>query len=331
MQPSFLVSTLLAGLAASASACASSRICQPTPPGPALAPTTTTLRTAKDLCLYSYAWPARASDVRGVVIIVHGLRDHAMRYSGLSETLSTHGFAVYAADLRGHGRSGGRRQRLEAMSQLLDDLELVVSQARQDHPGRPLFVFGHSFGGLIATYYASDHPEDLAGVILSAPALQLGPEVTKGQIAGARLVGSLFPNLPAQKLDDAAFVSTAAAKAEFMADPLIDHRKLPARTAKTGVNAILAVCQRFAQITTPLLIFHGSADTITNIAGSQALYQAAPSVDKNLVIYDDQFHDLLHEPVRDRMLVEVSQWLVSHSPTTTPPSTAPARGSANPS
>lgn len=266
------------------------------------------------VCLQAFEWKPAAAEVRGVVVVIHGIRDHATRYAGLAAALTAKGFAVYSHDLRGHGHSGGRRQRFDSMEQLLVDVDVVVREARTRNPGRPVFVYGHSLGGLIATHYALAHQKELAGLVLSGAALKLLPTVSSGQIAAARVFGTVLPNLPAQPVDDNEFVSTPEAKAEFMKDPLIDHSNLPARSAKTGVNAIEAVGARMEELALPVLIMHGGDDRATNIAGSRELHRRAKSTDKTLAIYEKQFHDLIHEPARERIIADVVAWVESHVP-----------------
>jgi pimeloyl-ACP methyl ester carboxylesterase len=100
-----------------------------------------------------------------VVVITHGIRDHALRYGAFARQLNAQGYAVYAQDLRGHAHSGGQRQRFDSMAQLVADTDLVVEAATRAHPGTPVFAFGHSVGGLVTTQYALAHGGKLKGVV----------------------------------------------------------------------------------------------------------------------------------------------------------------------
>jgi acylglycerol lipase len=150
--------------------------------------------------------------------------------------------------------------------------------------------------------------------VLSGAALKLPPEVTSGQIGAARFFGTVLPGLPAQPVDDDGFVSSPAAKEEFMRDPLIEHDHLPARSAKAGIEAIEAVGIRLDELNLPLLVMHGAADRQTNIDGSRELDRRSKSNDKKLVIYDRQFHDLLHEPGAPQVISDVTTWLEARAP-----------------
>lgn len=274
------------------------------------------LHSRDGVCLETLEWPR--AQPRGVVVVVHGIRDHASRYEGLAQALGQDGWAVYSHDLRGHGRSGGRRQRFDSIDQLVGDVHEVVARARAEHPGVPLFLYGHSLGGLVVTTYALQHPQELDGMVLSGPALELLPSVSRGQIAAARFFGTVAPNLPAQPVDDAEFVSTPAARRELASDPLIVHDKLPARSAKAAVVGIEEVQEHMAEIAVPFLVMHGDVDKATNIEGSRALYRAAKSPDKTLKIWEGQYHDLLHEPRQQEVIELVTTWLDARVPAPTP-------------
>ena len=299
------------------SGCASTRPC--IDPMPDLAVTNDVTRTPFRLeapttqCLQAYEWKA-AAPARGVVVVVHGLRDHSVRYDALAEALVKQGFVVFAQDMRGHGRSGGDRQRLDSMDELVADVHLEVTEAKKRNPGLPLFVFGHSLGGLISTTYAVKHGDELAGLVLSGPALKLLPGVSGGDKAGARLFSTLIPGLKVQALDDTTFVREAAAKKALADDALVDHANLPARSAAMALDAIDFIQAHLAEVKVPFLVMHGTADTATNPEGSVELHQKAASTDKTLKTWEGVSHDLLHEPERQQVIELVTSWVVARLP-----------------
>jgi len=260
-------------------------------------------------CLQAFEWNPKTASPRGVVVVVHGVRDHAYRYDVLAQALTKQGLAVYAQDHRGHGQSGGDRQRFDSVGQLVEDVDVAVSEAQRRNPNVPVFLYGHSLGGLVATQYALAHGEKLRGVVLSGAALKLMPSVGDGEKAAARFFSGLIPGLPAQRLDDSEFVREPAEKAALAADPLIHHENLPARSAAAGLDAIEDTQRRMEQVKVPLLILHGGADKATNLEGSRELYARAGSTDKTLKIYDGVFHDLMHEPEHDRIIQDVTEWI----------------------
>lgn len=259
-------------------------------------------------CLQSFAWKPEG-EARAVVLIVHGIRDHAQRYDALGRALAAKGIAAYASDLRGHGHSGGQRQRLDSIEQVIGDIDRLAKKARAEHPGKKVFVYGHSLGGLMATSYVLEHQAELAGLVLSGPAVVLPKKVTGATITAANFFGTVLPNLPAEPVDESGFVSTAEEKAAFAQDPWIDHGNLPARLARTTLRGIEALSVRMDQLKLPLLVMHASQDALTDPEGSRELHRRAQSTDKELVMWDDVFHDLLHEPRREEVLAKVTGWL----------------------
>jgi alpha-beta hydrolase superfamily lysophospholipase len=281
--------------------------------GPLGAPAGYRVRSADGLCLQGYAW-APAGPPRGAVVVVHGIRHHATRYGALAEALAADGLLVVAQDHRGHGRSGGKRQRFDAIADLEGDVDLAVARARAEAPGVPLFLYGHSLGGLVATTWALDHRDALAGLVLSGPALRLPPDLSPGTVRAAKAVAAIAPGLRAQPVDDTVFVRDPAEKQALASDPLVDHFDLPAASAAAAVRGIERVESAMEQVTAPLLAMHGTADLATNVEGSRALVARAASADKTLKLWDGLAHDLLHEPERTEVVAVVTAWIDARLP-----------------
>ncbi|MBL8330024.1 MAG: lysophospholipase [Rubrivivax sp.] len=248
-------------------------------------------------CLQGYAWaPAQGSPVRAALVVVHGLGDHARRYAGLAQALNAQGVAMLAQDQRGHAGSGGARQRIDSVAQAAGDVEQALKEAARRWPGVPLLLHGHSFGGLVVTHLAASGPQALAGVVISSAALQRPPGVSGVQLGVVRTLSALAPGLGLEPLDPTKVLRDPGAQAALVADPLIARDKLPARTVATLLTGIDDIQPQLAQLRQPLLILHGSADTVTPPDGSRALHAKAASTEKTLRIIDAALHDLLHEP-----------------------------------
>ena len=271
------------------------------------------LDAADGNCLQSYAWVPRAAPVKGVVVLVHGLHDHARRYEPLALALNDAGVAVYAHDQRGHGASGGASQRMDSVDQLAGDVERVLQEAAKRHPGVPVFVYGHSLGGLVAARVAASPPLPLRGAVISSAALtlKLPASASSAQLRVAGMLSAVAPGLGLQTFDDATFVRDPAAQAALAADPDISRDKLPARTVVTVVRGIGDIQARMDSIVTPLLILHGTEDQVTEVEGSRELAARARSSDKTLRLYDGMLHDLLHEPVAGEVTREIVAFVSS--------------------
>jgi alpha-beta hydrolase superfamily lysophospholipase len=268
-------------------------------------------RAADGNCLQGYAWQPAGPPVRAAIVLVHGIHDHPGRYAALAKALLARGVAVYALDQRGHGASGGARQRVDSAAQLVGDAELALAEAAQRNPGVPLFLYGHSMGGLVAAHVAAkeamNNPAQprLAGVVLSSAALALPPSASGGARVVVGTLSRLAPGLPLEAVDEAQVVRSDAARAELARDPAILRAKVPARTIGTILDGVVELQPLMPAIAAPLLILHGGADQITPPEGSRSLAQRAASKDKKLVIVAPALHSLLHEPEAPAVLGEI--------------------------
>lgn len=264
--------------------------------------------------LYAQRWrPAAGVEPKAVVVIHHGLADHSARYAALAERLVRAGYAVWALDMRGHGRSAGRRISFDSIDVMLDDLDAFLTLVREKEPGKPVFLYGHSFGGLITCLYTIERQPDLAGLILAAPAIALdGPPL---QVAAVSVFDVIAPNAPAVPPDHAGFSRRPEVVREMNTDPLIEQGKGPARTAHAATNGAERVWAAAERLRVPLLVEHGTADRLTAPAGSRDLVARAGSTDKTLRIHEGAYHDLLREPdgVGEEVTTEVVSWIEAHS------------------
>lgn len=281
-------------------------------------------RAADGNCLQAYEWAPAAAPVRGALVVVHGLHDHARRYDGLAAALNAQGVAVIAQDHRGHAGSGGARQRLDSVAQLVGDVDLALQEAAKRHPSVPLFLYGHSLGGMVAAHAAAGHAARaarsapaLAGVVLSSAALAFPPGVTSTTAKVLGLVASVAPELGTELIDESQLTRDTAQRGVLAADPLIHRGKLPARTVATLLAGIGEIQQRMPQLEAPLLLLHGKADAVTPPEGSRQLAERAGSRDKQLELYEGLRHDLLHEPeaaqVAARIGTAIGGWLAKKS------------------
>jgi acylglycerol lipase len=288
-------------------------------PAPPEGSTAETITAGDGTQLYARHWEPAAGEVRAVVVIMHGLKDHSAHYASLAARLVGGGYSVHAFDLRGHGRSAGPRVAPRRWTDYVDDLDRFLTSVEAKHPGKPVFLFGHSMGGAIAALTAERHSPKLAGLILSGPALAV--DAPPLLIAATRMSGALTPSFPAFKLNNKDFSSDPAVVKAMDEDPLISQPPAPAKTAKGLIDGIEAIWTGIDQLTMPLLALHGSRDRLTAPSGSRALIATAPSTDKSLHIYAGFFHDLLHEPGHQQVEDDLVTWLDAHATghTVTPP------------
>jgi alpha-beta hydrolase superfamily lysophospholipase len=270
------------------------------------------LETRDGRSLFTRSW--KAEHVKARLVLVHGYAEHSGRYGHLAARLADAGFDVDAVDLRGHGLSPGRRAVVWRLHDILDDLGRLVDRVRQREPALPAFMLGHSLGGLIAAQFAAHRLRELAGLVVSGPALRIGAGVHPLLIRFSSLLGTLLPTLPTIELDDTALSRDSQVVAAYRADPLVYHGRMPARTGAVLLRAARQLAGRMEALALPLLILHGGQDRLAETAGSRELFARATSADKTLRIYEGLYHEIFNEPCGERVLADVVRWLTARAP-----------------
>lgn len=246
---------------------------------------------------------------RGVVVLSHGLGEHARRYDHVAQRFGEAGLVTYALDHRGHGRSGGKRVMVRHMSEYTGDFGSLVNTATAENPGLTRIVLGHSMGGGIVFAYGVDHPDDYDLMVLSGPAVAAQTGVNPVKILLGKAVGSLLPNLPLEDLDDNSVTRDPEMLAAYRNDPLVHHGKIPAGIAKALLLVGETMPQRARALTAPLLVVHGAEDHLVPASGSERLVECVGSSDVHLKVYPELYHEVFNEPERQRVLDDVTSWI----------------------
>lgn len=252
-----------------------------------------------------------AVDPTGVVLICHGYAEHARRYDHVAQRFGAAGLLTYALDLRGHGRSGGKRVHLKNISEYTADFHHLVGLATAAHPELKRVVLGHSMGGGVVFTYGVEHPDDYAAMVLSGPAVYAHDAVSPVMIGVAKIVGSVLPGLPVENLPADAVSRDPQVVAAYESDPLVHHGKLPAGIAKALIGVGETMPQRAAALTAPLLVVHGGQDKLIPVAGSERLVDCVGSSDVNLKVYPELYHEVFNEPERAVVLDDVTTWIAT--------------------
>lgn len=262
--------------------------------------------------LYAQSWRPKVGDPRAVVVIHHGLADHSARYAPFAERLVRAGYAVWALDMRGHGRSGGPRVHTNAIDDYLADLDSLLHLVREREPNRPLYLFGHSLGGLISCLYTIERQPALAGLVLSGPGIAF--DAPPLQAAAIQVIAALGPNAPLLATPHRDFSTSRDVIAEMGRDPLIYQGKGPARTARAAIDGTHRVWAGAERLTVPLLVVAGSIDKLVAPSGGRDLVARAGGTDNTFRLYDNLNHDLMHEPAggAERVMGDIQGWLDAH-------------------
>ncbi|MBX3659896.1 MAG: lysophospholipase [Ramlibacter sp.] len=252
--------------------------------------------------------PAEDTALRGAVVLVHGLGEHAGRYDHVAQRLNSWGFAVRGYDQYGHGESGGVRGGLPDDDRLLEDLADLVDSTRMRLPdGAPLLLLGHSMGGLVAGRFVAQGRRPVDGLVLSSPALD--PGLNPLQKLLLAVVPRVAPNLTVGNGLDSSYIShDPAVVAAYRADPLV-HDRISGRLARFIADGGPATVAQAARWQVPTLLMYAGADRLVNPAGSRAFAAAAPPDRVTSRCFDNLYHELFNELDRERVFEVLKAWL----------------------
>ncbi len=265
----------------------------------------------RDAKIYYQDWLPEG-EPRAVLLIVHGLAEHSGRYGNVVNRFVPLGYAVYGMDHLGHGKSEGRRVHVERFDDYMSTLKVYFDKIREWQPNKPIFLVGHSMGGLIGAVYLLDHQAELAGAVLSGPAVKIPEYVTPFILFMGKMLSALVPKYGLLLLDANGVSRDPAVVQAYVSDPLVHRGKATACLAAEMLKAMQTVSGQAARITLPIMIVQGSADKLVNPAGAQMVYDAVSSVDKEIRIYDGFYHEVFNEPEHDKVLHDVEIWLEAH-------------------
>jgi acylglycerol lipase len=267
------------------------------------------IESAKGVKIFVRSWRPESTP-RAVVVICHGVNSHSGQYLWVGEQFVVAGFAVYALDLRGRGKSEGERYYVEDVADYVSDVAGTVAIARSRNPCAPVFLLGHSAGGVVSSVYVLEHQAELAGFICESFAFQVpAPGFALAAIKG---LSHVAPRLPVLKLKNEDFSRDPKAVEILNNDPLTAHEVQPAITVAALVRADERLREEFPLVTLPVLIMHGTDDKATVCHGSEFFYETAGSTDKTLKLYEGHYHDLLNDVGKEGVMEDIKAWIESH-------------------
>ncbi len=244
-----------------------------------------------------------------VLVVAHGLAEHSGRYMNLVSHFVPLNIAVYALDHIGHGKSDGRRVFVERFQDYIEPLDTLVDMARDQHPDLPLFLVGHSMGGLIAAVYLLDFQHKLRGAVLSGPGVKVPDDISRATIMAGKFFSRILPKLGIIALEADAVSRDPAVVKAYLDDPLVYNGKVTARLGAEMLKTMEQLALVSFMITLPVLIVQGGADRLVDPAGARTFHDRIGSKDKTLTIYDGLYHEVFNEPEHPRVLADVQAWI----------------------
>jgi alpha-beta hydrolase superfamily lysophospholipase len=241
-------------------------------------------------------------DAYYLVLIAHGIGEHARRYDHVADALVADGAAVYAPDHYGHGHSAGERALVADIEAYVDDLHLVAQRAGAEHPGLPVVLIGHSLGGVIATRYAQRYMHELAALVLSGPVIGGNPAFEP------LLAMDPMPDVP---IDLAALSRDPAVGEAYAADPLIYHGPLHRQSLQTIFDAVQTIAQG-PKLECPTLWIHGELDPLVPYAATREAGDRLRTDQVAEKMYPGAMHEVFNETNQDEVIADVIAFIDEH-------------------
>ena len=263
------------------------------------------------LPLFAQKW-APDGEIKGVINLVHGLGEHSGRYAHWAERFNRAGYALASFDLRGHGRSGGRRGDTPSFDHFADDITILLEKTKEIYPDIPAFIYGHSLGGMLVLFYLIQRQPELKGAVVTSPGLRTMIDQQKAKIAAVKTLGALLPKVSIPNgLEIEGLARDERVIVEYQNDPLV-HDRVSLRMGKGMINTIEFIFKNAALIKIPLLLMHGSGDRICYASGSEEL---ASLMDENcsLQLFEECYHELHNEPEKDDVFNFLIEWINSQN------------------
>jgi alpha-beta hydrolase superfamily lysophospholipase/molybdopterin converting factor small subunit len=243
-----------------------------------------------------------------VILVIHGLGEHSGRYSMLAGDFNRAGFSVFSFDLRGHGKSEGKRGHIMSFNEYLFDVD-NFKQMLLKRFSRPLFILGHSMGGLIAMNFTIKNPANISGLITFGPLLRIRARVPEWKKRLGIFLSNRIPSLGMSNgLNPNHLSHDKEVVRAYRNDPLV-HTKVTARWFTEITSAMDETFQIALRLNTPVLMLHGSDDMLTDPEGSSSIFELITFSDKTLKFYDGFYHEIYNEIGREKPVNDTIEWI----------------------
>lgn len=273
-----------------------------------------TWNTMDGFCLSAQAWEPDDLSLHGVICLVHGLGEHIGRYTHVAEFFTSHQFAMVGYDQRGHGKSDGKRGHNVSFEHMMADIHLMLEKTTRQYPNLPVFLYGHSMGGMeVCNFILLNPNEGVTGAIVTDPGLRTNFPVPPLK----RMLGKILYNLvPAYTmpngLERAALSRDKDVVQQYESDPLV-HGQVSARLGIDILTRGEWAVNHAADLAIPMLLMQGSADRIVSAAAAREFAQRAGSF-CTYKEWDGLYHELHNEPEKAAVLQTMMDWLTEHLP-----------------
>jgi len=269
------------------------------------------LKGVRDTDIYYQYWLPEG-EPKAILLVVHGLAEHSGRYMNVVNFLVPSGYAVYGIDHIGHGKSHGKRVYVKRFQDYTKPLKNYFDMIREWQPEKPIFLIGHSMGGLISAAYLLEHQDELSGAVLSGPGIKVPDNISQAIIFVGKMLSIITPKAGLIQMDAEGVSRDPAVVDAYVNDPLVYTGKITARLGAELLKAMQYVTDQAPKIRLPIMIVQGSDDKLVDPSGAQLLYDLVSSKDKTIKIYNGFYHEVFNEPEHEQVLNDVKTWIEAH-------------------
>lgn len=265
-------------------------------------------KNAQNQSVFHQHWIPDSSP-RAILLVCHGLNEHSGRYHHLAEYFSGKGFGVYGFDHIGHGKSDGTRSFVRDFPTFTDPILTCIDMIEERHPDVPVFLVGHSLGGLIGASFLIDHQEKVSGAIFSGSLVMVPEYVSDLTIKIGAIISKIIPKIRLIGIDKNGLSRDPQVVINYINDPLVYNGKSTARISSVINDGISYVAEKGSSISKPILVLHGGQDRVCDPSSSTYLHNLVSSQQNQLIIYDELFHEIYNEPEQETVFIDVLNWL----------------------
>jgi len=267
-------------------------------------------QSSRAIILHGHVF-AKPQTPRAVMTLVHGFGEHCERYTNMAAHLAESGIATVALDLRGHGKSEGKRGVVRDYSDYFDDLTCLLEKSRSEYPDIPHILYGHSMGGgLVIDYMLKEKPDDISAVIASAPLLRLAEPVPAPLKLIMRGLTKVLPDFSMSQPVKGEAVSTLADEQKLYVDDPLNHGTLGGRLALGMIARGEDSLSNAAKFTQPLLLLHSKDDVLTDFTASETFSQKAPNC--VFLPFEGVAHEMHNDKSRPQVYSAMIDFIETH-------------------
>ncbi|MBI9047168.1 MAG: lysophospholipase [Anaerolineaceae bacterium] len=256
---------------------------------------------------YQYWLPE--NEIKANIMVVHGLAEHSGRYMNVVNQLIPAGYGIFALDHIGHGKSDGTRVFVETFQDFITTLKISFDKIQSLQPGKPIFIMGHSMGGMISAAYLLEYQNELAGAVLSGPGFKIPETITPTMILLNNIFSAILPKFGLVQLDANGVSRDPAVVDAYINDPLVDTGKTTSRLGSELIKTIQTLNKRAQEIELPTIIMQGTEDILVDPEGAPLMFEKISSSDKTLKMYEGLHHEIFNEPEHEAVIQDVIDWL----------------------